>query len=151
ASRRSSTLSRGCTNSPRPRASDRSPSRGAISALKRRRRSMRLAALSLPFAMAMMLGEASSHADMQSAMAGHPWPWPTSDTCITSPAWDMMTNSCNDQVVRLLVIPMQDSGAYNGGSVHVYARAKANPYGTSDTACQAIGVGPDNLAYYFSA
>ncbi len=107
---------------------------------------MRFAGLTL----ALTLAASSSYADVQPAMAGHPWPWPTTDTCITSPAWDMMTNSCNDQVVRLLVVPMQ-VGANGSGTAHAYAHAKGNPYGTSDTACQAITIGPDNTAYGFSS
>jgi len=112
---------------------------------------MRLAALLGPMTLALTLGAPSSYALVQPAMAGHPWPWPTTDTCLTSPAWDMITNSCNDQVVRLLVVPMQIGATGGGGSVHAYAHAKANPFGTSDTTCQAIGIGPDNLSYYFSS
>jgi len=106
---------------------------------------MKLALLFVPVALALTLSEGASNAFVQPAMAGHEWP--SDDGCLTYPAWDMVNNNCTDK--KLLIVPLQATGY--GGSLHAYARMKANPFGTSDTDCQAISIDTTNSEFNASA
>jgi hypothetical protein len=109
---------------------------------------MKIASLLVPIGLALALSEGASDAFVQPAMAGHQWP--SDDGSFSMPAWDMVQNNhATDR--KLLIIPLQATGYTGGSGLHGYARIKANPFGTSDTDCQAIAIDPGNNAFYFSS
>jgi hypothetical protein len=107
---------------------------------------MRINAVLGPIALALVASASPIEAGVQPATAGHQWPSP--DGCLTNPAWDMMINSCNDGVTRLLVIPVQVD---NTSVKHVFASMGGTTSSNHGTTCQAMAISFNNSAFSFSA
>ncbi len=107
---------------------------------------MRTATLFAPLALTLALMEGTSAAWVQPAMVGHQWP--SNDGSFAYGAWDMIQNN-NLNNRALWIIPFQANGY--SGSLHAYARVQGNPYGTSDTDCQAFAIDSTNTEFSFSS
>ena len=106
---------------------------------------MKIATLLGPIALAWIATPTPSYANVQPAMAGHQWP--TTDGCLTFPAWDAVANTCNDGVTRLLIVPIPVDVSSNK---HVFATMGGLNSSSPPTSCQAMAISPNNTGFSFS-
>lgn len=98
------------------------------------------------------------HADTVPAAAGHPWtaggPTPFKDTCFSNPAWDVVTNNCDDTATHTWIIPLQVSAPSFPTTYVTIARGPAfSPSGlvSGSVTCHAISIDATNTQWMVSA